>query len=49
MSHGIGIATVPIDNFVIEFLPVVARHIRVQIVIIQRIIDQVALTDNSAQ
>jgi len=35
----------PIDNFVSEFLPDVARHIHVQIVVIQRIINQVAKTD----
>jgi hypothetical protein len=40
-----GLATAPIDNFVSEFLPDVARHIHVQIVVIQRIINQVARTD----
>jgi len=45
----VGLATAPIDNFVIEFLPDVARHIHVQIVIIQRVINQVARTDNTAQ
>jgi hypothetical protein len=43
--YGIGLATAPIDNFVSEFLPDVARHIHVQIVVIQRIINQVAKTD----
>jgi len=42
-----GLATGPIDNFVSEFLPDVASHIHVQIVVIQRIIDQVAKTGPS--
>jgi len=40
--YGTGLATAPIDNFVSEFLPDVARQIHVQIVVIQRIINQVA-------
>lgn len=36
------LATAPIGNFVNEFLPDIASHIHVQIVIVQRIIDQVA-------
>ena len=47
--YAIGLATAPIDNFVTEFLPDVARHIHVQVVIIQRVINQVARTDNTAQ
>lgn len=43
--YGIGLASAPIDNFVSEFLPDVASHIHVQVVIIQRIINQVAKTD----
>jgi hypothetical protein len=35
-------ATAPIDNFVTEFVPDVARRIHVRVVLIQRIIDQVA-------
>jgi hypothetical protein len=38
---GIGLASAPIDNFVTEFLPDVARHIHVQVVVIQRIINQI--------
>jgi hypothetical protein len=45
--YGIGLATAPIDNFVSEFLPDVARHIHVQIVVIQRVINQVAKADGS--
>lgn len=40
--YGIGLATSPAGNFINEFLPDVASHIHVQIVIIQRIINQVA-------
>jgi hypothetical protein len=43
--YAVGLATAPIDNFVSEFLPDVARHIHVQIVVIQRIINQVAKAD----
>ena len=42
--YGIGLATAPIDNFVTEFLPDVAKHIHVEIVVVQRIINQVART-----
>jgi hypothetical protein len=38
------LASAPIDNVVSEFLPDVASHIHVQIVVIQRIINQVAKT-----
>ena len=40
---------VPIDNYVTEFLPDVARPIHVQVVVLQRIIDQVARTDGAGQ
>lgn len=43
--YGIGLASAPIDNFITEFLPDVARHIHVQVVVVQRIIDQVASKD----
>jgi hypothetical protein len=46
--YATGLATAPIDNFVSEFLPDVARHIHVQIVVIQRIINQVAKTDSTS-
>lgn len=42
--YAVGLATAPAGNLVIEFLPDVARHIHVQVVIIQRIINQVART-----
>jgi hypothetical protein len=47
--YGIGLATAPVDNFVSEFLPDVARHIHVQIVVIQRVINRVARTDGPGQ
>ena len=40
--YGTGFALAPIDNFVTEFLPDVARKIHVRIVLIQQIINQVA-------
>lgn len=42
-----GLASAPIGNFVNEFLPDVASHIHVQIVILQRIINQVARSQSS--
>ncbi len=45
--YGTGLATAPIDNFVSEFLPDVARRIHIQIVVIQQIINQVAKTDTT--
>jgi hypothetical protein len=47
--YAIGLAIAPIDNFVTEFLPGVARHVHIQVVIIQRVINQAARTDNTAQ
>jgi hypothetical protein len=43
--YATALATAPIDNIVTEFLPDVARKIHIQVVLIQRIIDQVAKTD----
>ena len=45
--YAIGLASAPIGNFVDEFLPDVASHIHVQIVILQRIINQVARSQTS--
>ncbi len=39
---GTSIATAPIGNFITEFLPDLARHINVRVVLVQRIIDRVA-------
>jgi hypothetical protein len=43
--YAIGLATAPIDNAITEFLPDVARRIHVHVVIVQRIINQVASKD----
>ena len=43
--YGIGLALAPTDNFITEFVPDVASHIHVRVVLIQRIINQVAKTD----
>ncbi|MDE3063128.1 MAG: hypothetical protein KGJ51_08725 [Acidobacteriota bacterium] len=43
--YSIGMATAPIDNYITEFLPDVARRIHVRIVLVQRIINQVATTE----
>lgn len=40
--YAVSLGTAPIGNFVNEFLPDVARHIHVQIILLQRIINQVA-------
>jgi len=40
-----GWATDPVGNFVTEFLPDVARHINVNVVFIQRIVNRVALEE----
>ncbi len=46
--YGITLATAPIDNIITEFLPDVARSIHVRVVLVQRIIDQVARTGNNS-
>jgi hypothetical protein len=43
--YGIGLALAPTDNLITEFLPDVASHIHIRVVLIQRIINQVAKTD----
>jgi hypothetical protein len=45
--YATGLATAPIGNFINEFLPDVASHIHVEIVILQRIINQVARAETS--
>ena len=44
-----GLASAPISNVITEFLPDVASHIHVQVVIVQRIINQVAKTESGGQ
>lgn len=46
--YGIALATAPVDNFITEFVPDLASHIHVQIVVIQRVINQVAKTGQTA-
>jgi hypothetical protein len=45
--YSIGLATAPIENFITEFLPDVARRIHVRVVVFQRIVNQVARTESS--
>jgi hypothetical protein len=46
--YGLSLGTAPIDNFITEFLPDIASHIHVRVVLVQRIINQVARTDASS-
>jgi hypothetical protein len=41
--YGVGLATAPIDNFITEFVPSIASHIHTHVVLVQRIINQVAV------
>jgi hypothetical protein len=43
-SSAIAIASSPIDNFVTEFLPDVAKVVKIRIVIIQRLVNHIAAT-----
>ncbi|MGH9599632.1 MAG: hypothetical protein ACRD27_07185 [Terracidiphilus sp.] len=45
--YATGLATAPVDNFITEFVPDVASHIHVHVVIVQRIINRVARTDSN--
>jgi hypothetical protein len=47
--YGIGLAIAPTDNFITEFLPDIASKIHVRVVLVQRIIDQVAIKDGTTQ
>ena len=47
--YATGIAFTPVDNFITEFLPDVASHIHIQVVILQRIINQVARTEGGQE
>jgi hypothetical protein len=42
--YSIGLASAPIENFITEFMPDVARRIHIRVVVIQRIVNQVART-----
>lgn len=43
-EYFVGLATAPIDNYITEFLPDIARHIHIRIVLVQDIINQVSRT-----
>lgn len=43
--YGIALVTSPIGNLVAEFLPSIASHIHIRVIMIQRIINQVAKTN----
>jgi hypothetical protein len=45
--YAIGLALAPVDNFITEFVPDLARRIHVRIVLVQHIINQVATTESS--
>jgi hypothetical protein len=47
--YATGLGTAPIDNFITEFLPDIASHIHVRVVLVQRIINQVARTGSESQ
>jgi hypothetical protein len=44
--YGIALAIAPTDNFITEFVPDIARRIHIRVLLIQRIINEVAKTDN---
>jgi hypothetical protein len=41
----IGYGTDPIDNLIIEFLPDVAKHVRIRVIFVQRILNQVSRSE----
>lgn len=45
--YALGLATAPAENLITEFLPDIARHIHIRVVIIQRIINQAALSQTN--
>ena len=47
--YATGFAVAPVDNFITEFLPDIASHIHVRVVIVQRIINQVERSSGGAQ
>ncbi len=47
--YGLDLATAPVDNFITEFVPDLARRIHIRIVLVQRIINQVATTESAGQ
>ena len=49
LRYGTALAFTPIGNFITEFVPDVARHVHVQNVVIQRIINQVARSESPGE
>ncbi|MGC1462911.1 MAG: hypothetical protein WA802_11965 [Terracidiphilus sp.] len=47
--YAIGLGLAPIDNFITEFVPDVAKRIHIRVVLVQRIINQVATTESAGQ
>lgn len=47
--YAIGFGLAPVDNFITEFVPDLAKHIHIRIVLVQRIINQVATTESGGQ
>jgi hypothetical protein len=47
--YAIGVALAPVDNFITEFVPDLARRIHVRVVLMQRIINRVATTESAGQ
>jgi len=47
--YSIGLGTAPLDNFITEFMPDVARHIHFRVVLFQWIINQVAGINGTAR
>lgn len=41
---GVALATIPIGNAIAEFLPDVARHININVVLVQKVINRIAIT-----
>ena len=46
--YTLDLATAPIQNFITEFVPDIASHLHVRVVLVQRIINQVARTETTA-
>jgi hypothetical protein len=49
VRYGIAVASAPIENFITEFMPDVARRIHIRVVVFQRIINQVARAGEPGQ
>jgi len=49
VRYGIAVASAPIENFITEFMPDVARRIHIRVVVFQRIINQAAKAGGSGQ